>query len=112
MCRIELVKPASDDAPKPFRLRLSWEKSLDILVSRWQAESRKPKGFFAFRDRQGALADGLHGLNPQTPFSRYTPRRSTELDAGIGNDTDNSGGITRSVDKVNASLMGTWAVYV
>jgi hypothetical protein len=33
----------------------------------------EPDGFFAFRDRQGALADGLHGLNPRnTTGVRFT----------------------------------------
>jgi hypothetical protein len=33
----------------------------------------EPKGLFAFRDRQGALADGLNGLNPRnTTGVRFT----------------------------------------
>lgn len=38
-------------------------------------------GFFisTFDDRQGALADGLHGLNPKNTGSRYTPSIPTSV---------------------------------
>jgi hypothetical protein len=37
------------------------------------ASERSRKWLFAFWDRQGALADGLHGLNPYTPHT-VTPQ--------------------------------------
>jgi hypothetical protein len=37
-------------------------------------------GFFHFYDdRQGALADGLHGLNPRNTVHRYTPDVTTSV---------------------------------
>ena len=39
-------------------------KGTDVAPS-----ERSRKWLFAFWDRQGALADGLHGLNPYTPHT-------------------------------------------
>jgi len=44
-------------------------------------------GFFVFAlgNRQGALADGLHGLNPRITAHRYTPvQKATSVDLATG----------------------------
>jgi hypothetical protein len=44
-------------------------------------------GFFVFHDdRQGALADGLHGLNPRITAHRYTPvQKANSVDCATVN---------------------------
>jgi hypothetical protein len=40
-------------------------------------EDALSSGFFVFYiNRQGALADGLHGLNPRNTALRYTPEQN------------------------------------
>jgi hypothetical protein len=43
-------------------------------------------GFFVCHfNRQGALADGLHGLNPRITAHRYTPvQKATSVDCATG----------------------------
>lgn len=43
-------------------------------------------GFFryAIDSRQGALADGLHGLNPRNTAHRYTPVVATSVNVATG----------------------------
>ena len=43
-------------------------------------------GFFVlYDDRQGALADGLHGLNPRNTAHRYTPvQKATSVGLATG----------------------------
>ena len=38
-----------------------------------QVPERSRKWLFCVLDRQGALANGLHGLNPRNTAHRYTP---------------------------------------
>ena len=48
---------------------------------------RSSKGLFCFRyvNRQGALADGLHGLNPRITAHCYTPvQKATSVDLATG----------------------------
>ena len=51
-------------------------------------------GFFCFSDnRQGALADGLHGLNPRNTAHRYTPvQKATSVGLATGKPQDTPGG--------------------
>jgi hypothetical protein len=39
--------------------------------------------FFTF-NRQGAIADGLHGLNPRNTAHRYTPDVATSVNVATG----------------------------
>ena len=51
-------------------------------------------GFFAFLiNRQGALADGLHGLNPRNTAHRHTPvQKATSVGLATGKAHSISGG--------------------
>jgi hypothetical protein len=70
-------------------------------------------GFFRFAiyNRQGALADGLHGLNPRNTAHRYTPvQKATSVGLATGKSQVHGG--TRPVDKVNKPVQRTWGFYV
>ncbi len=62
--------------------------------SRGTATSAAVSGFFVLHDdRQGALADGLHGLNPRNTAHRHTPvQKATSVGLATGKAHSNSGG--------------------
>ena len=66
---------------------------LAVALARSQ-DHRASCGVFAFGpDRQGALANGLHGLNPRNTAHRYTPvQKATSVDLATGEAHSISGG--------------------
>ena len=66
---------------------------------------------FAFADRQGALANGLHGLNPRNTAHRYTPVQNV-TSVGLATGKSQVHGGTRLVDKVNKLVTRTWGLFV
>lgn len=68
-------------------------------------------GFFrsAIANRQGAIADGLHGLNPRNTAHRYTPVVATSVNVATGKSQVHGG--TRPVDKVNTFVKRTWGFF-
>ena len=72
----------------------------------------KHHGVFAFgADRQGALADGLHGLNPRNTAHRHTPVQNV-TSVGLATGKSQVHGGTRLVDKVNKLVKRTWGLSV
>ena len=66
-----------------------------VPVSAWeQLPGAVVSGFFVLHDdRQGALADGLHGLNPRNTAHRYTPvQKATSVGLATGMPQDTPGG--------------------
>jgi len=74
-------------------------------------DHRASCGVFAFADRQGALANGLHGLNPRNTAHRYTPVQNV-TSVGLATGKSQVHGGTRLVDKVNKLVMRTWGLFV
>jgi hypothetical protein len=97
-CRI-----ASEAFGRFNRLAVALAKSQDHRAS---------CGVFAFDvDRQGAIANGLHGLNPKNTAHRYTPVQNvTNVGLAIGKSQVHGG--TRLVDKVNKLVTRTWGLIV
>ena len=60
--------------------------ALALGFSRRVSTEGSSKGLFRFHhNRQGALADGLHGLNPRITAHRYTPvQKATSVDLATG----------------------------
>ena len=71
-------------------------------------------GFFVFQDnRQGALADGLHGLNPRNTAHRHTPvQKATSVSLATGKAHSNSGGKLGCVYKRTNSSRALGAIFV
>jgi len=80
-------------------------------------QSAVVNGFFHFRfhiNRQGALADGLHGLNPKNTAPRHTPRqKATSVGLATGKALGNSGGkLGLMYKRINPSgALGGFCVY-
>ena len=97
-CRI-----ASEAFGRFNRLAVALAKSQDHRAS---------CGVFAFGvDRQGALANGLHGLNPRNTAHRYTPVKNV-TSVGLATGKSQVHGGTRLVDKVNKLVKRTWDLFV
>lgn len=79
------------------------------------ATGRSSKRLFCFlHNRQGALADGLHGLNPRNTAHRYTPvQKATSVGLATGKAHSNSGGQLGCVYKRTnpSSALGAFFVY-
>jgi hypothetical protein len=84
------------------RLAVALAKSQDHIAT---------YGVFAFADRQGALANGLHGLNPRNTAHRYTPVQNV-TSVGLATGKSQVHGGTRLVDKVNKLVKRTWGLFV
>ena len=55
------------------------------FYSRVPTEGSCKRLFCFYGNRQGALADGLHGLNPRITAHRYTPvQKATSVDCATG----------------------------
>jgi len=71
--------------------------------------------YFLFHiNRQGALADGLHGLNPKNTAPRHTPRqKATSVGLATGKALGNSGGkLGLMYKRINpSSALGGFCVY-
>jgi hypothetical protein len=98
------------------RVVSDWDFSL--LTNRFAAALAKSQdhrascGVFAFGvDRQGAIANGLHGLNPRNTAHRYTPVQNV-TSVGLATGKSQVHGGTRLVDKVNKLVKRTWGLFV
>ena len=71
-------------------------------------------GFFVFYvNRQGALADGLHGLNPRNTAHRHTPvKNATSVGLATGKAHSNSGGKLGCVYKRTNPSYALGAIFV
>ena len=71
-------------------------------------------GFFAFLiNRQGALADGLHGLNPRNTAHRHTPvQKATSVGLATGKAHSISGGQLGCVYKRTNPSSALGAIFV
>jgi hypothetical protein len=86
-------------------------QSLVVALAKSQ-DRRKICRVFAFGgDRQGALANGLHGLNPRNTAHRYTPVQNV-TNVGLATGKSQVHGGTRPVDKVNKLVTRTWGLFV
>ena len=75
-------------------------------------DHRASCGVFAFGvDRQGAIANSLHGLNPRNTAHRYTPVQNV-TSVGLATGKSQVHGGTRPVDKVNKLVKRTWGLIV
>jgi len=82
--------------------------------TRRTATSAAVSGFFVLHDdRQGALADGLHGLNPRNTAHRYTPvQKATSVSLATGKAHSISGGKLGCVYKRTNSSRALGAIFV
>ena len=71
-------------------------------------------GFFVFHhNRQGALADGLHGLNPRNTAHRHTPvQKATSVGLATGKAHSISGGQLGCVYKRTNPSSALGAIFV
>ena len=79
------------------------------------AIGRSSKRLFCFLNvnRQGALADGLHGLNPRNTAHRHTPvQKATSVSLATGKAHSISGGKLGCVYKQTNSSRALGAIFV
>jgi hypothetical protein len=84
------------------------------LTPRAKIHQSDLRGFLFLADRQGALANGLHGLNPRNTAHRYTPmQKATSVGLATGEALGNSGGkLGPMYKRINpSSALGAFCVF-
>lgn len=70
---------------KPFTHAIALPKYRVVYFVKVPTDSSCKRLFCFYGDRQGALADGLHGLNPRITAHCYTPvQKATSVDLATG----------------------------
>jgi hypothetical protein len=96
-----------------YSKRVFWTTFNRLAVALAKSQDHRAScGVFAFDvDRQGAIANGLHGLNPINTAHRYTPVQNV-TSVGLATGKSQVHGGTRLVDKVNKLVTRTWGLIV
>jgi len=82
-------------------------------LNRWVSTEGSSKGSFCFYiNRQGALADGLHGLNPRNTAHRHTPVVANSVGLATVKAHSNSGGQLGYVYKRTNPSSALGAIFV
>jgi len=107
-----LRNPAGYCVVLSYSKRVFWTTFNRLAVALAKSQDHRAScGVFAFADRQGALANGLHGLNPRNTAHRYTPVQNV-TSVGLATGKSQVHGGTRLVDKVNKLVTRTWGLFV